>query len=223
MRVFEQVCGLCVDLKRLVFIERVEIDELSHNRSVYQTTTGDSRRCGTRSPSPGPLQVAAWSTASCDECVLPPRIDRPPRQDSTCRMLIEPQPAGSMARVFPEVHDLLNQRPAFIADRPGYSPPLPAACSNAQRRGDARSGGPARTGHGRAPQRRACPTTRVDLVAGQPQAPAWTSPHPVHTFTHIPGSRAGPDIDGVPDNPVGDDSRPVSSAPGGRPSTMGSP
>lgn len=34
MRVFEQVRGLLVDLKRIVFVERVEIEALSHPASV---------------------------------------------------------------------------------------------------------------------------------------------------------------------------------------------
>lgn len=39
MRVFEQVRGLAVDLERVLLVEGVEIEELSHSLSVYQTTT----------------------------------------------------------------------------------------------------------------------------------------------------------------------------------------
>ena len=51
---------------------------------------------------------------------------------------------------------------------------------------------------------------------------AWTRLDPVHTVTPIPGTLAVPEDDGVVDHPVGDGSRPVSAALGGRPSTMGS-
>ncbi len=57
----------------------------------------------------------------------------------------------------------------------------------------------------------------------QNRPPAWTSLHRAHTFTPIPGALAFPELDGVPDHPVGADSRPVSALLDGRPSMMESP